>query len=290
MGEQLSDECCVERCFRFLLRRDWQLVEDRQSFCRDICVELVAESLSIPRAGEGSPRCTGQLVNQPHPSGERSAQWERLLQRKIERQYSRILYRSGQEAGTAQERAFAELIAYLYRIAYCRLGDQDAARDLVQTALEKLWRGYDTCRAPESFLAFAAAILRNASSDWADAGPQKRTVEGKFIEMSLQGYQEETGQEPAVAGEDQTVQAEVRDIQRRLAGLLREHLSKPNEQTVAILSFVHGMPPRDIAAVLELPPERVRVHKNRALQRLLQDAVFIEELRKLLGSGGDRWA
>ena len=62
-----------------------------------------------------------------------------------------------------QNRGYAELGAYLYRLAYNALKTEGRpvhlAEDYTQEALQRVWQHIDDCRQPGAFLRWAAVIL-----------------------------------------------------------------------------------------------------------------------------------
>ncbi|MDI7275405.1 MAG: sigma factor [Anaerolineae bacterium] len=62
-----------------------------------------------------------------------------------------------------QNRGYAELGAYLHRLAYHALKTQSAplhlAEDCAQEALQQVWQHVDDCREPGAFLRWAAVIV-----------------------------------------------------------------------------------------------------------------------------------
>lgn len=121
---------CLEAVDLLFKRHDWILL------ARDACIEQAGAYL---RDG---------IAADPY--------------RAVVHAYSHALYAacSGSEGDQRRERGYTELFRYLYAIARQRY--PDVAEDATQHALERLYCGFEMCRQPGAFLAFALQHLRNA--------------------------------------------------------------------------------------------------------------------------------
>jgi RNA polymerase sigma factor (sigma-70 family) len=68
---------------------------------------------------------------------------------------------SGAEGSSRQNLAYAELARYLYSLTFVRFADlpADVREDVVQSALERIFKSFERCREPVAFLAFAGLHL-----------------------------------------------------------------------------------------------------------------------------------
>lgn len=113
---------------RALEKYDWQLIEDAENFARQVVADATARNVPLDRATMHG--------------------------------YCRVLHEAcGSHERRRQARALREIFAYLFHVAQFKTRRADAAEELAQRALVKVWERRAQCREPGSFLAFAKRIL-----------------------------------------------------------------------------------------------------------------------------------
>jgi len=219
----------------------------------------------------------------------------RVIQHAVLRLYGRELYQAcGHPDGAMQERAFSELWAYLYPIAFYRTRDTALAQDATQQTLLTVWEKRTRCRDPHSFLNWATMILINQ-------------VRGIFRQASMvvPGEEEEAveGQTPRrewrevpmadLWGNDRDREFELkeevrpdrallrRESQARLVTALEKALRSPQQRRVIIGLFIEEKGLLELAQELGITPANVYTLKSRALARLRRRQDFLEVLADL---------
>lgn len=188
--------------------------------------------------------------------------------------YSLALYAacSGQEGLERRSQGYAELWRYLYLHARSRY--QDNAEDVVQGAVEQVYRTFDRCRHPIAFLAFALQSLMNSartlrqqmsqsceSLDAAQGGDALRLERGASPDL------------PDVA--TQLIHQEQRyDLLACLAAFRRAHPRAHLQLTALWLKYVDGLDDVEIGQRLGISVENVYVLRARARKKLRADPLW----------------
>ncbi|HEV2891016.1 MAG TPA: SigE family RNA polymerase sigma factor [Frankiaceae bacterium] len=135
----------------------------------------------------------------------------------------------------------------LLRSAVLLTGRADAAEDLVQTALLRLYRHWPRVRDDDP-LAYVRRVMVNARRDWW----RRRTWSEQPVEAV-----------PDVAAPDSAGgQAERDAVVRALAPLSRR------ERTVLVLRYCDDLPEREVAALLGVSQGTVKSTASRALAKV----------------------
>jgi DNA-directed RNA polymerase specialized sigma24 family protein len=229
-------------------RNDWILVGDQEAFLYSVANELSALPEDEPLA--------------------------RRMQVALLRAYGALLY-SGLHA--QQERAAYELWLACYRLA---LRDGWAPADaevLAQESMTRVLEKLHTLRAPESIIAWSLKIYKTVRTS-----------------LRKQGHADE----PIQAGEemianiavtaDMAAEVEQQLLTRQLLDLMRAKVPNELERLVLLRVVIQGDHPRDVARDLNLPLHRTRLAKSRALQRLRDDAQFLQILSELAGDNAQQ--
>ena len=146
----------------------------------------------------------------------------------------------------------------VYAIAAARLRDHEAARDLAQEillmVLEALRAG--KLREVDRLSAFVHITTRNR------------------INTHLTGLLRERNR-PPVPEASPVVTPEERYEQAQRQAVVRQALVRldPHDRKILLLTLVDGLKPREIAARLGIPPERLRKRKSRALEKMRQEVL-----------------
>lgn len=148
----------------------------------------------------------------------------------------------------------------MYRFALRLLGDAEDARDAVQDALLRLWRQRERLAEIENLEAWSMQIIKNLCLDRLKAQKLRREASGEL-------RREEEGRRPQTPYE-----AAVREDHRdRIAALVAELPEK--FRMVLHLRDVEGLAYKEIAEVLAMSMDEVRVNLFRARQRLKEKLV-----------------
>jgi len=150
------------------------------------------------------------------------------------------------------------------------LGDQ-AAEDIAQEVFDKVSRSLDSFKGISTFSTWVYRIATNTALDKLRSPSFKRSSEHSTLEdcTGTEDWNAWTGQaEPTV---DQEV------VRKEMSECVREFVDRlpPGYRTVLILSELEGFKNREIADILEISLDNVKVRLHRARTRL----------KKELGSG-----
>jgi DNA-directed RNA polymerase specialized sigma24 family protein len=196
--------------------------------------------------------------------------------------YSRALHGacSGAEGPERLERGYAELYGFLGRAAARRY--PRVAGEATQSAVERVFLAFDSCRQPETFLAFVLQKLRDAAR--AELRGAARSAELLPVEM-LDGVEAGLGSagaelgDPALAAERAATRASLCD--HALAFIAR-HPRAASQFAAVWLKYIGGLDDRAIARRLGRTPAAVQVLRSRALRRLRAEPAW----RQLAGELG----
>lgn len=166
------------------------------------------------------------------------------------------------------DRTLGLLRSGLRIVALRSLGDPEAAEEAAQEALV---RGLDALKNdrienPEKLGAYFRGIVRHVIAD--RLRESKRTI-------SLERLPEYPAKNPA----GNTLERLITEEQRKAVARVIPKLSRQARECL-YLSFVEGLPPREIAKKLGEPASRIRKRRSRALQKIR------EILRDGTGPGG----
>ena len=160
-----------------------------------------------------------------------------------------------QEGSAVASDSDLELLRSGIRLMALRaLGDPDAAEEVAQ---ESLTRALEVIRCPEkttNLSAYIAGIARHVIADRFRANAQIVSLD----RVALDGLKDETADVlTALCLED-----DASGVRTALAEL------SSDDRDLLRLCFFEGLSPTDVATRMNMPPERIRQRKLRALQRL----------------------
>lgn len=173
---------------------------------------------------------------------------------------SAILFAACGEAPSTglPERAYQDLRAYLARLAaHLALPAGTTAEDLVQTTLLTIYQKRTTCRSPQTFLGWAATVLRR----------QQATV-----------WRQTTPAQPlSTTDEDQLAAAPPPPHdpagEQELLRLLHNSLDTDEERVWAFCMMM-GLKRRDLLLLLDVPPAQLDVLAARVRRKLRANPAF----------------
>lgn len=163
------------------------------------------------------------------------------------------LVRSAQSGGTREVQAFlSEARPSICRWALMWTGSPDTAEDIAQKVLMKVHRSLSEYR-PGSARAWLYRISRNAFLDWERRRGTDRRLRDR---LSLERLADEVTREDGIdTGATTLLMQLVDDL-------------SPRQRAVLDLVDLQGFEPSEVAEMLDLAPETVRVHLHRARKAL----------------------
>jgi len=186
------------------------------------------------------------------------------------RAYNRLLYRG---LWQRQERAAQELWLAIMRTALKGGVARPEAEELAQETIARVLEKLPDVRSPQSLISYVLMVFRTVQRDRRKQMPN---------DQSLQADDDEPAFDPPDPS-DLVLEVEQRIIGEELQAQLRAKIPNELERYTLLRIVVFGDKPRDVARERELPLDRVRMAKYRALERLRGDETFIQTLRALAG-------
>ena len=157
----------------------------------------------------------------------------------------------------------------LFRLALRITLNRADAEDIVQETMLKVWNRRDSLAELESIEAFCLTICRNLSLD--------KVKRAEHQNASLDDDSEKTASEPADRSyssnpEEQVIQRDHVELVRKLISLLPE-----KQRTCMQLRDMEGKAYKDIAQVMGITEQQVKVNIFRARQTIKQKFLQIEQ-------------
>lgn len=142
----------------------------------------------------------------------------------------------------------------LTSIAYRLLRDADAARDVLQDSVVKALRGFSRLRDPERFVPWMSAIVAHEAHAWLRKNKRKT--------------EKETPEEHRLFPAEDDLLEQVLHDETRL--LLKDAIGglSPEDRMILYLRFYGDMKHREIALLMDMTPDAVRMRLRRMLKRL----------------------
>ncbi|HET6967381.1 MAG TPA: SigE family RNA polymerase sigma factor [Ornithinibacter sp.] len=141
----------------------------------------------------------------------------------------------------------------LVRLAYCLLGDREAAEDAVQEAFLSLYRNWDGLRDHGSSHAYLRAAVLNRSRSGQGQLVRARRIRGRLASVDW----------PEPSSESRMIQ---RDDAKRLAAAVRALPRRQRE--VVVCRYYLELTESETAAMLDIGLGSVKRHAHRGLTRL----------------------
>jgi RNA polymerase sigma factor (sigma-70 family) len=189
--------------------------------------------------------------------------------------YSQALHRacSGDEGEERRQLGYTELFHYLHTAA--RRQYPEVCDDAAQQALERIYRRFDACQGPGTFLAFALQLLSDAArvlrrqrqaTDWHQ----------RSLDASTGGSTRMLGDALADGGQSDPLAGVLREEQLQrvadsAAELLRRHPRARRQLVALLLKYRDGMDDAVIAVQLGTTVANVHVLRARAAAKLQTD-------------------
>lgn len=212
-----------------------------------------------------------RLQNWPQATG-RVEITDGLIERAVVNVYCHLLHRAvGLDHTAAQERAFAELWAYVTPLIGRVLRDEQRTAVCANTVLLILWRKRGAVQDPGSFLSYAAMIAGNAALD-VIRQPSNREV--SLSDLLGDGDEDDDpadalGGSPLVSAAPIFGQIEDADQIETLAGLIRKCLRRMRTGAEVVIRLVLlEQTAAEVAIALNRTAANIHLIKFRALDKL----------------------
>ncbi len=150
----------------------------------------------------------------------------------------------------------------LFRLALRITMNRAEAEDVVQDTMIKVWNRRNEWQEVESIEAYCLTVCRNLSID------RSRLGDAQSEELTENNNNQPDGSDPY----SQLVQNEQMKLIHQLIGMLPE-----KQRTIMLLRDVEGKTYKEIADILKLSEEQVKVNLFRARQKIKQQMTDINE-------------
>lgn len=225
---------------RVLEKYAWQLIEDAENFADQVVAEATARNMPLDRA---TMHCYCRVLHKACDSRERQR----------------------------QTRALREISAYLFHVAQFKTRHADAAEELAQRALVKVWERRAQCREPGSFLAFAKKILIYEILE--DARREQRHPDQIEIPIADFERDDDDANDPfrkviGDTGEEGLLHPMQSELHQEILAALEACLKNPRKIFVIVAHLLNDVGYAEIAAALGVSINLVNVIYFRARQEL----------------------
>jgi len=156
---------------------------------------------------------------------------------------------------TLVRRFWPALVAYAARV----VGSADAAEDIVQDALLRIWQGRTKWRGSGSLRAFLYGVTRNLAFNYQTSWHQARLRPLDLASLERAGQAAAEALDPA----DALVREDVRASLERALALL-----PPRRREVFLLAGVHDLSYKEVARIMGIAPQTVANQMVSALAEL----------------------
>ena len=155
-----------------------------------------------------------------------------------------------------------KIVQYLSRL----VGNQEAA-DVAQEVFAKVSRGLETFKGQSKLSTWIYRVATNTAIDKLRSASFKRAVES--TSLTDESTVEESND--AFVPKDPSIDRKV--IRKEMSQCVREYIDRlsPDYRTVLVLSELEGFKNREIAAILEISLENVKVRLHRAKASLKKE-------------------
>ncbi|MBO7109720.1 MAG: RNA polymerase sigma factor [Prevotella sp.] len=154
----------------------------------------------------------------------------------------------------------------LFRLALRITLNRDDAEDVVQETMLKVWNRREQWSELESIEAFCLTICRNVALD------KMKRADSQNTSLEESGEFEHADRSYAANPEEQAVQRDRVELVRKLVGQLPE-----KQRTCMQLRDMEGKAYKDIAQVMGITEQQVKVNIFRARQTIKQKFLQIEQ-------------
>lgn len=167
------------------------------------------------------------------------------------KQEQQLLIRLSEGEGAAFAAIFHEYKDRVYATALRLMGNHSHAEEIVQDVFMKIWLNRQVLPQVTHFRAYLFTTARNHIFNTLKQYARERTGDLSAVEPACKSTEEK------VLG---------RDLERMLQHAVRQ--LPPQQERVYHLSKVEGRPRHEVADLLQLSPETVKVHLARAMRSI----------------------
>ncbi|MFQ5340105.1 MAG: RNA polymerase sigma factor [Anaerolineae bacterium] len=199
--------------------------------------------------------------------------------------YCEAWYTACGSADARRDRAYTELVRYLYDRARHKYGDGDLAQEVAHDAVILVAEQLDNCQNPGAFMAFAMLKLWNAATDHFRRRDRRLA---RIAPLPDEADQEHTpladpsALQPEAAVVDETLSEA---LLLQLEEVFRQSPRARNQLQAVLLKFLFGYSDEEIAVALGTDVPNVHVLRSRGLKRLRGDPELRRLARDILGGG-----
>jgi len=147
--------------------------------------------------------------------------------------------------------AFSEYGDAIYRFSMVKVSNVQLAEDMTQEVFMRYWQCLRDGKEMTNTRSFLYTIANNLAKDWY----KRKKAESLDVHM-------EAGFSP----KDESLNPEAHASYLEILEAIQDLEEKDTE--VLLLTYVEGLPPRDVAEILSETPNSVSVRLNRATHRL----------------------
>lgn len=176
-----------------------------------------------------------------------------------------LLIRLSEGDSTAFSEIFHEYKHRIYATALRLMGSPTHAEEIVQEVFIKIWTNRHTMHVVEHFRAYLFTTARNH-------------IYNALRQLAREKTDGFTTQEPACKGTEEKVIS--RDLERVLQNAVRR--LPPQQERVYRLTKVEGLPRNEVADMLQLSPETVKIHLARAMRSIREYCIARMDMYPLL--------
>ncbi len=155
--------------------------------------------------------------------------------------------------------SFSEYGDAIFRFCMVKVSNVELAEDMTQEVFTRYWQSLRDGKEMVNTRSFLYTIANNMAKDWY----KKKKADSLDDKMESGDVPNDTTASPEVVAEYQAVLSLIDDMEE-------------NDKKVLLLKHVEGLPPKEIAEVLEETANTVSVRLNRATRRL-QEKLGVEK-------------
>ena len=148
---------------------------------------------------------------------------------------------------------FNEFGDAIFRFCMVKVSNVALAEDMTQEVFTRYWQYLRDGKEMTNTRSFLYTIANNMAKDWY----KKKKADSLDDKMESGEMPKDTAADPEVAASYQEVLNTIEDMEQK-------------DKEVLLLKHVEGLPPKEIAAVLEETANTISVRLNRATKRLQQ--------------------
>lgn len=249
-------EMCRTVVRRLITKHDWQLLGEE-----DFTAQVLARAQTSPASSE--EEITRLAVNL----------------------YCQAWHTACGSPGVRRDRAYTELVRYLYDRARHKYGDAELAQEIAHDAVILVAEQLDNCQNPGAFMAFAMLKLWNAATDYfrrrdrrlARTAPLPDEADQEHIPLV-----DPSALHPEAAVIDATLSEA---LLLQLEEVFRQSPRAHNQLQAVLLKFLFGYSDEEISVALGTDVPNVHVLRSRGLKRLRGDPELRRLARDILGDG-----